>query len=322
MTFLRPALSALALLFVTAHAASAGQTVEVTVKGTVEYDLLVAPPLGLIADGEQATLRFRVDSDSFVNSPSFPTRGYIIDKASFSFTCESAGVGLKVPYPAGETPYFVIRNNDPAVDGFMLSASVSDPAGVPLAQNGSFGALTQSFYVTYDGTLLPSLNILDALGTYDFDGLSVFNWTIDDGAFNPMGMLFETIEIAVVPTTYTDLGGALAGVAGSPKLVGGGTLAAGSGNTLTLARAAPSALAALFISVSSSPVPFKGGLLQPVPFFGPVFLATGPTGGINLPFTMPAGAPAGTSIWFQWAIQDAAAVQGVSLSNALKGVTP
>jgi hypothetical protein len=37
---------------------------------------------------------------------------------------------------------------------------------------------------------------------------------------------------------------------------------------------------------------------------------------------MPAGVPGGTSLVLQWAIQDAAAVQGVALSNALKGLTP
>jgi hypothetical protein len=45
------------------------------------------------------------------------------------------------------------------------------------------------------------LDILDALGTYDFTGLSVFNWTIDDGPFQPVGLLFSqlTIESAAIP---------------------------------------------------------------------------------------------------------------------------
>jgi hypothetical protein len=152
MQRLRPALSALAALLCAAPFASAGQIVEITVTGTVEYDAIAAAPLGLVADGEPATLRFRVDSDSFVNSPSFPTRGYVIDKSSFSLSFDSATVALPSPYPAGQTPYFVIRNNDPGVDGFMLSADVDDPVGVPLSQIGFFGNLTQSFYVTYGGT--------------------------------------------------------------------------------------------------------------------------------------------------------------------------
>jgi hypothetical protein len=38
-------------------------------------------------------------------------------------------------------------------------------------------------------------------------------------------------------------------------------------------------------------------------------------------FVMPAGVPAGTELYLQWAIQDHGAVQNVALSNALKGVT-
>jgi len=303
-------------------AAEAGVTVEITVKGTVEFDLLTAPPLGLVADNENATLKFRVDSDTFVNSGLFPTRGYAIDKASFSLTFDSAAVSLKNPFPAGTTPYFVIRNNDPGVDGFFTSTNVNDPAGQALSQNGSFGALQSAFSVTYPASELPSLDILDALGTYDYTGLSVFNWTVDDGPVTPMGMIFETLTIATVTNTWTDKGNALAGIAGNPKLVGTGTLASGSNNSLTLTRAKASSTAGLFYGLAGGSVPFKGGTLVPFPFFGPVLLATGPTGGIALPFVMPAGVPAGTGLWLQYAIQDPAAVQGISLSNALLGVTP
>ena len=38
--------------------------------------------------------------------------------------------------------------------------------------------------------------------------------------------------------------------------------------------------------------------------------------------TLLASRPAMTSIYFQYAIQDAAAVKGVALSNGLKGITP
>ncbi|MCB9898386.1 MAG: hypothetical protein H6825_10315 [Planctomycetes bacterium] len=36
----------------------------------------------------------------------------------------------------------------------------------------------------------------------------------------------------------------------------------------------------------------------------------------------PAGIPSGSTLYFQEAVQDAAAVYGVSLSNALLAVTP
>ena len=72
-----------------------------------------------------------MDSNSFLNG-SFPTRGYSIIPSSFTLTVGSATVGLATPYPAGDTPYFVIRDNDPGVDGFLLAShpDVGAPDGV------------------------------------------------------------------------------------------------------------------------------------------------------------------------------------------------
>jgi hypothetical protein len=78
----------------------------------------------------------------------------------------------------------------------------------------------------------------------------------------------------------------------------------------------------LFISLSDNPTPFKGGLLKPVPSILELNLVTGAPGSILLPFLWPTGIPSGISFYFQYAIADAAAVQGVALSNALKGTTP
>ncbi|MCB9898891.1 MAG: hypothetical protein H6825_12880 [Planctomycetes bacterium] len=125
-----------------------------------------------------------------------------------------------------------------------------------------------------------------------------------------------------VPSAWTDLGSALAGVSGDPLLVGLGTLASGSSNALDLSHTAPSATAALFIALASTPLPFKGGTLLPSPFLPPTYASTLPDGTLPLPFVMTPGVPAGTEIWVQWAIQDTAAIYGVSLSNAIMGVTP
>jgi hypothetical protein len=76
------------------------------------------------------------------------------------------------------------------------------------------------------------------------------------------------------------------------------------------------------MSLASTPASFKGGTLIPVPALLTVSLFTNGSGGIVLPFVWPAGMPPETSIYFQYAIQDAAAVQGVALSNGLKGITP
>ena len=78
----------------------------------------------------------------------------------------------------------------------------------------------------------------------------------------------------------------------------------------------------LVLGVSPLQAPFKGGTLKPFPFFDPAILSTSPAGEIPVAFVMPLGLPAGTEVWVQWAIQDAAAIHGVALSNAIQGVTP
>lgn len=125
-----------------------------------------------------------------------------------------------------------------------------------------------------------------------------------------------------LPVTWINLGSALAGIAGPPVLKGSGTLAAGSSCSLALSQARPLATAMLFVAASSTPAPFKGGTLVPVPALLTLPLGTSAGGTIVLPFTWPAGIPSGSSFYFQMAIADPAAVAGVALSNALKGTTP
>jgi hypothetical protein len=122
-------------------------------------------------------------------------------------------------------------------------------------------------------------------------------------------------------SAWVDKGSALAGVSGNPSLVGTGDLSAGSPNSLNLTNAAPSALAALFYATGSIPQPFKGGTILPGPLFPPFYATTSAGGAIPIAFLMPA-LPSGTQLWVQWGIQDAAAIKGVSLSNAVEGIAP
>jgi hypothetical protein len=122
---------------------------------------------------------------------------------------------------------------------------------------------------------------------------------------------------------WTDLGSGLAGAGGVPALVGTGTLVPGSTGSLTLTGAAPSATALLFVSLSSTPTPFKGGTLVPLPAALTLPLVTSAGGGIPLSWTSwPGGLPPATSLFLQYAIADGGAPAGAALSNALKGVTP
>jgi hypothetical protein len=122
---------------------------------------------------------------------------------------------------------------------------------------------------------------------------------------------------------WADLGSGLAGVSGVPSLVGTGTLVPGSTGDLTLTNAATSSLAVLFMSFANSPAPFKGGMLVTVPVFLAIGVTTTGAGAFALPWaSWPPGLPAGTALYFQYGIQDAAAIFGVSLSNAVVGTTP
>ena len=187
------------LLFFLGGSAMAGVTVTVTVRGSVVSNQVSAAPLGNFNSANPVALVFRLDSDDFTNSANFPTRGYVIDAASFSLTSGATTIGLQNPFPAGQTPYFVIRDNDPAVDGFFVSTSIDFPVGVPIDQAGIFTQFKNNFSVTYLGTTLTSLDLLGAVGSYAFSGLTVFNWTVDDGAFNPVIIDFTDLTIECTP---------------------------------------------------------------------------------------------------------------------------
>ena len=150
--------------------------------------------------------------------------------------------------------------------------------------------------------------------------IGILNNQQADWSYSTLGL--STMTHTLDPLAWTDQGCALAGVSGDPILVGSGPLSDGSANAAHLSNAAPSATAGLFLALAGSAVPFKGGTLKPFPFFSPIFLTTSTSGTINIPFVMPSGLPAGTELWVQWGIQDAAAIAGVALSNAIQGVTP
>lgn len=198
--------------------ALAGQTVMVTVRGSVEFNQIGDPPLGDAQPNDEVTMTLFLDSDVFVDSVNFPVRGYEIDKVTYNLDLGPVSIGLQDPFPAAETPYFVIRNDDPAVDGFFTGSNIDGfPNGVPLDQVGSFGNFRDNFSVTYGNDPLPSLDILDALGTYDFTGLTVYGWTLDDGPFNAASIEFQelTIELSIPPTPP----GVPDGADGPPMLV-------------------------------------------------------------------------------------------------------
>jgi hypothetical protein len=125
------------------------------------------------------------------------------------------------------------------------------------------------------------------------------------------------------PDPWSVLGFGLAGVDGIPQLTGSGTLQPLSSGALHLQHGAPSAPLLLMMSLAVNPVPFKGGTLVTVPVVSQFFLATNGSGELLLPWaSWPAGVPAGITLVFQAALQDAAAVKGVAISQAIQALTP
>jgi len=201
-----------------------------------------------------------------------------------------------------------------------FSADVTDAtsATLPAGWNGA----GWEDPVTFEPILPPGAtwaNVLSGVDRIEFTtyvpgfffGFTHFDVSIDNVSITSIGG----------GSAWSDQGNALAGVNGDPVMAGTGTLVGGSANSLEVSNGAASALAAMFVGFTDSPVPFKGGTLVPVPSLT-INLGTNGAGALSLPFVMPAGVPAGAELWMQTAIQDAAAVNGVALTNAILGVTP
>ncbi|MGP1309127.1 MAG: hypothetical protein ACTS27_02885 [Phycisphaerales bacterium] len=168
--------------------------------GEWDFGMIRSGPLNGVNSGA-ASMRFDMDSDDFIDSTNFPTRGYRIIQNTFALTVDGITVGLPDPYPMGEDTLFVLRNNDPAVDGFFLGSSVDGfPNGVSIDNAGLLDTyLRVLFSATYGNDPISSLDIRDAVGTYTFDGLTVFNWGFEDGGNQIAGMIFDQFTISVVP---------------------------------------------------------------------------------------------------------------------------
>ena len=178
--------------------------VSVTATGQVIFNGVGSAPLSGVGSGDQATVSFQIDSNNFVDGIPGDVRGYVIDESSFTLSFEPSGVsvGLENPFPAGETPYFGVIDGFPVSDGFFVSTSTVSPGGVPLEQT----PINFNLDLGYDGATLASLDILDALGVYDFTGLTRFGFTLwqvfPDNAI--MEIDFESMTIAGAPVPVNE----------------------------------------------------------------------------------------------------------------------
>ncbi|MHC5212523.1 MAG: cupredoxin domain-containing protein [Planctomycetota bacterium] len=127
------------------------------------------------------------------------------------------------------------------------------------------------------------------------------------------------VGTVTVESPWTNLLSALPGAGGEALFWGSGPLSGGSANTLRMEGAAPSSPAMLFVGLVEGNAAFKGGTLVPVPVLLQVPLVTSGSGELLLPALWPAGLT-GVGVVMQVAVQDAGAVAGVALSNALRAV--
>lgn len=186
---------ALTLLFCIPLVAIA-RPVKVEMKGRVAYNVIKGG-LTNVKAGDPATMSFLVDSSVFTNNPFYPTRGYAVDLASFRFNVGGVDLTISDPQPDG-TAYFVVRDNDPAVDGFFMSQGELDypmPVAVQIPGLGPVHELVFSRTFS-NGGVLPSLDILRSLKRFGFEYMSSFQWTV--GRFGTYGMEinYESIQLS------------------------------------------------------------------------------------------------------------------------------
>jgi hypothetical protein len=219
-------------------------------------------------------------------------------------------------------------------DGVFALTVFDDGSGPALYAGGYFlaaGGVAANDIAKWNGTTWSALGS-GMGGTYPYvSALTVF----DDGSGPALyaGGYFSTSPAgdsylakwggcSPPPSPWTNLGSGLAGISGIPQLNGSGELLAGTPGKIRLVDAAPSAPAALFISAANTPTPFKGGILLTVPVLLTLPLTTDSMGDILLPWTAWPSGLSGVSLYFQFGIQDVAAVKGVALSNALGADVP
>ncbi len=132
----------------------------------------------------------------------------------------------------------------------------------------------------------------------------------------------DPIDPQVVPSQWVELGGALAGTHGLPKLLGKGLLLSDGEVSFVLAEALENAPIILIVGLSAVSVPFKGGLLVPSPDLLLFGMLTDGNGSAILGATLPPGLPSGMQLVLQEWIQDPAAVSGYAATPGIIATSP
>ena len=155
----------------------------------------------------------------------------------------------------------------------------------------------------------------DMTGSYD---VGFGDWDHDGDKDMLVGICAGTNywQNATNPTfCQTDLGFQGPGSA-VMSICGGAALAKGYTATLSITGAPASAPAYIFVGLTSTPTPIKGGTLVPVNYLLLVPLVTNGSGAITLPNIQGGGGP--VSVYLQAMIQDGSQAAGWAFTNAVR----
>ncbi len=188
----------LILVTLTMLVAFTAQAAPVTINaiGTVAWNGIQDEPLSTVTVGEMVFMTIQVDSDVFTDAVPGDVRAYDVMFFDVSF---SSGLGLGLLAGAPDT-YFALIDGYPASDGFFVSSLPSSPGGVPLEQE----PFNFNLDLGYEGETLENLSILDALGTYDFTGMTRFGFNLWSGGPDNLAMDIEFQQLIITSPLPTE----------------------------------------------------------------------------------------------------------------------
>lgn len=186
-----------ALGLVSSH--TGAEIINVTIKGTVDYSIIQGNQAS-VPDGAPVVMSFNLDPTVYQNSSHFHTRAYNILLDSFSLTVGGQPITVAANQPGGLPNYFVLRDSDPVADGFFMSSNTDLPMWMGVNIPGLNPMHELDFLATYgSGTKLSSVNILDAVGTYDMNGITAYHWTISKFGNPGAEYLYDSLAITAGP---------------------------------------------------------------------------------------------------------------------------
>lgn len=131
------------------------------------------------------------------------------------------------------------------------------------------------------------------------------------------------VELTVLgPTRWELLGGGVAGSNGVPRVTPSGELVCGASIAFAIATAPPNAPVLTAIGARRQDAAFFGGVLVPELTIVSVIASSDALGDANVVIPVPIVLAAGTQLWFQHLMLDAAGPRGIAMTDGVRGVSP